>query len=198
MIEPGPRRKQVDDPARDPHVRAIGFDVCSLTPAEMADVGIKLRPLNVHADPAAGVWISHSEYAGLDPARDHMDRSYARAAMHRHADRLAIEREECPVCRAAAGKRCLLRPGVVGAVHKARLTAMLRAAGGLDLRGLKLQRTFPCVGFFRTLEWVGPLRVVQCDACGDMLGVRPPEEVPEPEDASDVLARAPKTDEIPL
>ena len=175
-LDAGPRPKQVDDPSADVHVQALAFDVCALAPGEMRRRGVALDPQPVHVGDLDRPWRTHSEYAALSPSADHMDRARARQRMHRHADSLAAAALACPQCGSPRGTPCMARPGVPATVGcKPRLRA-LREQGGVTLEGLRLQRTFPCLGTFRLLERYAELIVVQCDACGEWLAVRPPEE----------------------
>lgn len=134
-----------DVPQHDPNVKGLGgFDVSSLSVAELAQHGVVLRPRIVHV--AIGrnrQWSTHSEYDGAHPDHLVMARAYARADAARHV--------------AAHGK----------------------------LEGLRLQRSFPCLGHLRVLEEGAHIVQVQCDVCGEEIGmgldVEPDDKRPAPE-----------------
>jgi hypothetical protein len=177
----------------DPNVLAVGFDVTQLAPGELGRRGVALVPGVVVVDGAAEAWATHSQYASMNPEADAVERGYARQASHLHVDRLCRDAVACPQCGAARGQRC--RGGTAASrlehVHDQRRRAG-RDAGAATLRGLELKRSFPCLGTLRTLEWHGPLRVVQCDRCGLDLGVRG--RVPEPDEPDDAAPAEPEQD----
>lgn len=182
---------------QDPHLVAVGFDVTAMSKEEMAAAGIVIAaPVLASGRPPA--WVSHSYYSELNPDHEQMARSYARLAAYLHLERQALQ-VQCPRCLRGEKRPCNLgavtrsagRPQL-GYTHKARRD-LARKEGLMTLRGLSLQRTFPCIGMFREIETrmkklpdgrtlFGP-KLVQCDTCGEQLGVGLPKpgEEPEPE-----------------
>lgn len=159
-------------PQADPHIASLGgLDVTALSVKEMEQQGIRIKP--GREVPEGGViWRSHSEYAGLDPRRDAIERSYARVLAHKHVE---MQRREvpCPTCRADVGKPCrgMTINSYAASCHEGRRAAASKS--GITLRGLTLPRTFPCLGSFRHVELVaGSVMLVACDRCGSELAVK--------------------------
>jgi hypothetical protein len=146
------RRK--DAPERDPHVSELGgFDVCALAPAELSREGITTGHGVIVAETGTHpFWKSHSEFlADVRPDWDVQDRSYARSDAAHHVSR---------VLAAAAVME-----------SKGEDAGALRSR---PLEGLRLARSFPCLGALRVVESVGRVRIVQCDGCGETFGVAEP------------------------
>ena len=83
------------------------------------------------------------------------------------------------------------------AAHVRRVTA---ANGGQapdhPLRGLRLARSFPCMGMLRRVSARGRMVVVECDGCGESFGVSTP-KVPEAEDGPPSRRRRDHADTTP-
>jgi len=172
------------------HISAVGFDVTALSAAQLEAAGAQLAkpPISLDGSPLGGrVWLSHAEYGQRNPGHEEAARRRARLLAYLHFERQYIE-VACPQCGSFEGRPCKhgaigqyrQRPAI-GYSHKARREAATAAPGGVSLRGLLLPQVFPCSGQFRVLEHVGRVMQVQCDACGEALGVAPPLPSKEPQ-----------------
>lgn len=166
-------RRNADHPEADPSVQALGgFDVTAMTVAELGDAGIKLVAITEEDREALGdPWRSHSEYLALVPETDAIERGYARLAAFNH---LAVQARTvaCPTCTKKAGHTCL-----GGRPHAERLEA-----ARVTIKGLRLARSFPCLGTFRVREVLKNRKgedttmvFMCCDQCGADLGVANPD-----------------------
>ncbi len=184
-------------PVTDDDAIAVGFDVTAMSVASLKAAGVRVVPSAIvtvtRKDP---VWLTHSEYEGRSEVADRMARAYARYAARRHFD-AQCRRVACALCRAKPGEWChgRLNDQVVSS-HPARQDAA-RAAGLLTLEGLTLSRTFPCLGKYRVREQLRAIKVVECDRCGDEMGVRIEPEKPD-DDAFDDREASWSHDDIPL
>lgn len=171
-------RRLKDDPERDVNVQAVhGFDVTSLSVEDLAARGVRLhgRPVTVTKGEHR-FYMTHSQFlADVRQAWDVTDRGIARAAVADHARRLA-ERVDALRTRALAAES--EDPTVA--------TQLREQADELEahpLRGLTLQRSFPCLGILRVEDETSRMRAVQCDVCGFRCGITVPKEEREPDDS---------------
>lgn len=146
------------DPADDPNVQALrGWDVTRLSVADLAAAGVTLtgyRMVSVERGTHPG-WATHSEFVARRPAWDVMAASVARSLTADHVRGVEARAAELEAQGDAEG------------------AAQLLAA---PLAGLRLPRSFPCLGLLRIQERAESLIVVQCDVCGDTFGIVQPAE----------------------
>lgn len=147
-----------DHPETDPNVKALGgFDVTRLSVDALSKAGVILGGGIVLAERGEHrAWKTHSEFLADDrPAWDVMDRAYARAITAAHVRHV---------------RRLLSDP------DQADTLAELRVQ---PFKGMRLPRSFPCLGMLRVLSEHGRLVIVQCDVCGEEVGLQTP---PDPRD----------------
>lgn len=144
-----------DRPQEDPHVKELGgFDVTNLSVDALRKAGVAVGQLVEVSVGENRAWKTHSEFLADDlPRWDVMDRTYARAAAAGHVRcgrRLIAEHEREGESDAAAAIRA--RP----------------------LAGLRLARSFPCLGMLRVVSERRRMVIVECDGCGETFGVSTP------------------------
>lgn len=177
-------------PRQDPHTLIVGFDVTTMSAVQMEEAGVRVST-RVIGD-GGQAWMSHANYSRVNPGHDDKTRRYARLAAYLHFERQYLS-VKCPSCGRGEGRPCELGPGRgstiprVGYAHQERRKAAVEA-GSVSLRGLTLEQTFPCAGVLRKTELAGNVMMVQCDVCGQELGVAPPRpgEAPPPLGQDDI------------
>lgn len=163
------------DPRQDPYVDAVGLDVTALTADQMETAGICVTARVL--DEGGSAWMTHANYSRMNPGHDEKTRSYARLAAYLHFERQYLS-VGCPRCGRGEERPCEITTtrraygAKLGYTHGERRDAA-RAAGAVTLNGLKLEQTFPCAGTLRETERSGHVILVQCDVCGQELGVAP-------------------------
>lgn len=164
------------DPRQDPHAIAVGFDVTAMSAVQMEKAGVRVTA-RVLGD-GGQAWMTHANYSRVNPGHDEKTRRYARLATYLHFERQYLM-VQCPFCGRGEGRPCELGPSRtstaprLGYAHRERRKAATEA-GKVSLRGLMLEQTFPCGGTLRKTEQAGHVMMVQCDVCGQELGVAPP------------------------
>lgn len=147
----------------DPNVAALGgFDVAALSVEDLRARGIETGGIVTTEVGANPVWMRHSEFlADVAPRFDVIDRAYARRLTAAH-----------------------VRDVTAPAIAVAETAEEAEALRAHPLRGLRLQRSFPCLGVLRIIDPnAGRMLEAECDVCGETVGVA---RVPaEPEDGED-------------
>lgn len=181
----------------DEHVKEVGVDVGAMSADQMAAAGIRVRSLLYPVDGTA--WMTHEVFARRNPDVEEKRRDYARLSAYLHYER-QYQKVWCPTCRKGEGLPCIqVGPDRGGPQAQAQHSHAARRAaardeGHVSLRGLVLEQSFPCPGTFRQVDRSGKVVLVQCDACGQELGVAPPKPGAKEEEDQRPLGE----DDIPL